>query len=78
MLKPNVLSYYMSEERKEKKGSIALDKHCCVEVQPAPCSAQGQETQEVPFRPQEGKHKNTQLCTHEHGRAKSYGWRKWG
>lgn len=22
----------MSEERKEKKGSIALDKHCCVEV----------------------------------------------
>lgn len=34
MLKPSVLSYYMSEERKEKKGSIALDKHCCVEVQP--------------------------------------------
>lgn len=32
MLKPSVLSYYMSEERKEKKGSIALDKHCCVEV----------------------------------------------
>lgn len=23
----------MSEERKEKKGSITLDKHCCVEVQ---------------------------------------------
>ncbi|NWY58959.1 DEFI6 protein, partial [Chionis minor] len=34
MLKPSVLSYYMSEERKEKKGSIALDKHCCVEVLP--------------------------------------------
>ncbi|KFQ89931.1 Differentially expressed in FDCP 6, partial [Phoenicopterus ruber ruber] len=33
-LKPSVLSYYMSEERKEKKGSIALDKHCCVEVLP--------------------------------------------
>ncbi|XP_008943906.1 PREDICTED: differentially expressed in FDCP 6 homolog, partial [Merops nubicus] len=30
-LKPSALSYYMSEERKEKKGSIALDKHCCVE-----------------------------------------------
>ncbi|NXC10575.1 DEFI6 protein, partial [Orthonyx spaldingii] len=34
MLKPSVLSYYMSEERKEKKGSIPLDKHCCVEVLP--------------------------------------------
>ncbi|NXG43094.1 DEFI6 protein, partial [Psilopogon haemacephalus] len=34
MLKPSVLSYYLSEERKEKKGSIALDKHCCVEVLP--------------------------------------------
>ncbi|NWI57772.1 DEFI6 protein, partial [Calyptomena viridis] len=34
MLKPSVLSYYMSEEQKEKKGSIALDKHCCVEVLP--------------------------------------------
>ncbi|XP_048682444.1 differentially expressed in FDCP 6 homolog isoform X2 [Caretta caretta] len=33
-LKPSALSYYMSEERKEKKGSIALDKHCCVEVLP--------------------------------------------
>ncbi|NXU46997.1 DEFI6 protein, partial [Turnix velox] len=33
-LKPSVLSYYMSEERKEKKGSITLDKHCCVEVLP--------------------------------------------
>ncbi|NXA18559.1 DEFI6 protein, partial [Ibidorhyncha struthersii] len=33
-LKPSVLSYYMSEERKEKKGSIALDKHCCVEMLP--------------------------------------------
>ncbi|OXB68463.1 hypothetical protein ASZ78_000400 [Callipepla squamata] len=34
MLKPSSLSYYMSEERKEKKGSITLDKHCCVEVLP--------------------------------------------
>lgn len=50
-LKPSVLSYYMSEERKEKKGSIALDKHCCVEVQRGPHSAQGQETQEIPFGP---------------------------
>ncbi|XP_019402295.1 PREDICTED: differentially expressed in FDCP 6 homolog [Crocodylus porosus] len=33
-LKPSSLSYYMSEERKEKKGSIVLDKHCCVEVLP--------------------------------------------
>lgn len=41
MLKPSVLSYYMSEERKEKKGSIALDKHCCVEVQPGPRLAAG-------------------------------------
>lgn len=41
MLKPSVLSYYMSEERKEKKGSIALDKHCCVEVQPGPWLAAG-------------------------------------
>uniref|UniRef100_A0A8C3Q7T4 DEF6 guanine nucleotide exchange factor n=1 Tax=Geospiza parvula TaxID=87175 RepID=A0A8C3Q7T4_GEOPR len=39
MLKPSALSYYMSEERKEKKGSITLDKHCCVEVQPGPRSA---------------------------------------
>lgn len=68
-LKPSVLSYYMSEERKEKKGSIALDKHCCVEVQPAPRSAQGQETQEIPFGPQEGEPKNTQFHIHEHGRA---------
>ncbi|XP_071624523.1 differentially expressed in FDCP 6 homolog [Heliangelus exortis] len=33
-LKPSALSYYLSEERKEKKGSIVLDKHCCVEVLP--------------------------------------------
>ncbi|XP_064894544.1 differentially expressed in FDCP 6 homolog [Columba livia] len=33
-LKPSVLSYYVSEDRKEKKGSIMLDKHCCVEVLP--------------------------------------------
>lgn len=51
MLKPSVLSYYMSEERKEKKGSIALDKHCCVEVRPR--SAQGQQTQETPSSPGE-------------------------
>ncbi|XP_029428277.1 differentially expressed in FDCP 6 homolog [Rhinatrema bivittatum] len=33
-LKPNSLSYYVSEERKEKKGNIALDRSCCVEVLP--------------------------------------------
>lgn len=68
-LKPSVLSYYMSEDRKEKKGSIALDKHCCVEVWPGPCSAQRQETQETPFRLQEGEPKNMQFHIHEHGRA---------
>lgn len=50
MLKPSVLSYYMSEERKEKKGSIALDKHCCVEVQPGPHSAWGEQTLQTPGR----------------------------
>lgn len=50
MLKPSSLSYYMSEERKEKKGSIVLDKHCCVEVQPRPHSAWGQQTLHTPGR----------------------------
>lgn len=58
MLKPSALSYYMSEERKEKKGSIVLDKHCCVEVQPGPPSAWG------PFRPLEGRPKITQFHIH--------------
>lgn len=31
-LKPTDLSYHMSEERKEKKGSISLDRNSCVEV----------------------------------------------
>ena len=69
-LKPSVLSYYMSEERKEKKGSIALDKHCCVEVRPGACSARGQEMQETPFRPREGEPKNTQFHIRERGRAR--------
>ncbi|KAM4699803.1 differentially expressed in FDCP 6 homolog isoform 2-T2 [Discoglossus pictus] len=34
VLKPSVLSYYVSEECKEKKGSIAIDKDCGVEVLP--------------------------------------------
>lgn len=50
MLKPSALSYYMSEERKEKKGSIVLDKHCCVEVQPGPPSAWGQQILQTPGR----------------------------
>lgn len=33
-LKPSVLSYYTSEDRKECKGSIELDQNCCVEVLP--------------------------------------------
>lgn len=33
-LKPRVLSYYTSEDRKECKGSIELDQNCCVEVLP--------------------------------------------
>ncbi|XP_007892313.1 differentially expressed in FDCP 6 homolog [Callorhinchus milii] len=32
ILKPNLISYYASEDRKEKKGSISLDRNCCVEV----------------------------------------------
>lgn len=64
MLKPSVLSYYMSEERKEKKGSIALDKHCCVEVQP-----RAQLGDSRLFRPLEGGPRNTQFHIPEHGRA---------
>ncbi|XP_053101174.1 differentially expressed in FDCP 6 homolog isoform X3 [Hemicordylus capensis] len=33
-LKPSELSYYESEERKEKKGSISLDRNSCVEILP--------------------------------------------
>ncbi|XP_059806561.1 differentially expressed in FDCP 6-like isoform X3 [Hypanus sabinus] len=32
ILKPSTLSYFVSEDRKEKKGSIPLDRNCCVEV----------------------------------------------
>lgn len=31
-LKPSSLDYYVSEDRKERKGSITLDNNCCVEV----------------------------------------------
>ncbi|XP_068125506.1 differentially expressed in FDCP 6 homolog isoform X2 [Hyperolius riggenbachi] len=34
VLKPNVLNYYLSEECKEKKGSITIDKDCGVEILP--------------------------------------------
>ncbi|XP_005988477.1 differentially expressed in FDCP 6 homolog [Latimeria chalumnae] len=33
-LRPSSLCYFVSEDRKEKKGSIPLDKSCCVEVLP--------------------------------------------
>ncbi|KAL2104067.1 hypothetical protein ACEWY4_000935 [Coilia grayii] len=33
-LKPNSLSYYTNEDRKDCKGSITLDMNCCVEVLP--------------------------------------------
>ncbi|XP_054836768.1 differentially expressed in FDCP 6 homolog [Eublepharis macularius] len=33
-LKPSDLAYYVSEERKEKKGSISLDRNSCVEILP--------------------------------------------
>ncbi|XP_062855558.1 differentially expressed in FDCP 6 homolog isoform X2 [Trichomycterus rosablanca] len=33
-LKPNSFDYYTSEDRKERKGNIALDTNCCVEVLP--------------------------------------------
>ncbi|XP_067913195.1 differentially expressed in FDCP 6 homolog isoform X1 [Heterodontus francisci] len=32
ILKPSILCYYVSEDRKEKKGSIPLDRNCCVEI----------------------------------------------
>lgn len=66
MLKPSSLSYYMSEERKEKKGSIVLDKHCCVEVQPGPLSL-GTADPSHPWKG--GRPKNTQFHIHEYGRA---------
>ncbi|XP_068117099.1 switch-associated protein 70 [Hyperolius riggenbachi] len=31
VLKPNVMSYYVSEDLKDKKGDIILDSNCCVE-----------------------------------------------
>uniref|UniRef100_W5N0X0 DEF6 guanine nucleotide exchange factor a n=1 Tax=Lepisosteus oculatus TaxID=7918 RepID=W5N0X0_LEPOC len=33
-LRPNSLAYFVSEDRKERKGSISLDRNCCVEVLP--------------------------------------------
>ncbi|KAK6472112.1 differentially expressed in FDCP 6-like protein isoform X1 [Huso huso] len=33
-LRPSTLAYYVSEDRKERKGSIPLDRNCCVEVLP--------------------------------------------
>lgn len=32
VLKPNMISYYVSEDLKDKKGDIVLDENCCVEV----------------------------------------------
>ncbi|XP_059704841.1 switch-associated protein 70 isoform X4 [Haemorhous mexicanus] len=34
VLKPNVISYYVSEDLKDKKGDIILDGNCCVEALP--------------------------------------------
>ncbi|KAG9475883.1 hypothetical protein GDO78_003989 [Eleutherodactylus coqui] len=34
VLKPNVMSYYVSEDLKDKKGDIILDGNCCVESLP--------------------------------------------
>ncbi|KAF2977084.1 hypothetical protein EK904_007869 [Melospiza melodia maxima] len=34
VLKPNIISYYVSEDLKEKKGDIILDGNCCVEALP--------------------------------------------
>ncbi|KAM4017944.1 switch-associated protein 70 isoform 2-T2 [Anomaloglossus baeobatrachus] len=34
VLKPNVMSYYISEDLKDKKGDISLDSNCCVESLP--------------------------------------------
>ncbi|KAK7811619.1 hypothetical protein U0070_006055 [Myodes glareolus] len=32
VLKPNIISYYVSEDLREKKGDILLDENCCVET----------------------------------------------
>jgi hypothetical protein len=32
LLKPNSISYYVSEDLAEKKGDILLDGNCCVEA----------------------------------------------
>ena len=32
VLKPSIISYYVSEDLKDKKGDIILDGNCCVEV----------------------------------------------
>lgn len=41
VLKPNIISYYVSEDLKDKKGDIILDENCYVEVSflssAAPC-----------------------------------------
>ncbi|XP_057604949.1 switch-associated protein 70 [Hippopotamus amphibius kiboko] len=34
VLKPNIISYYVSEDLKDKKGDILLDGNCCVESLP--------------------------------------------
>lgn len=34
VLKPNIISYYVSEDLKDKKGDIILDENCCVESLP--------------------------------------------
>lgn len=35
-LRLDSISYYVSEDLTEKKGSISLDRHCCVEVSAQP------------------------------------------
>lgn len=35
-LRLDSISYYVSEDLTEKKGSILLDRHCCVEVRAQP------------------------------------------
>lgn len=32
VLKPNMMTYYVGEDLKDKKGEIFLDSNCCVEV----------------------------------------------
>lgn len=32
VLKPSIISYYVSEDLKDKRGDIALDDNCSVEV----------------------------------------------